>query len=60
MSWMVLLSQTFKEDAHLVYMQKQVKSPKCVAAKDLLLKLYGCITLLLYIFGDSGDADIVK
>ena len=56
----MLLSQTFNEDAHLVYMQKQVKSPKCVAAKDLLLKLYGCITLLLYIFGDSGDADIVK
>ena len=41
-------------------MQKQVKSPVRVAAKDLLLKLYGCITLLPYDLGNSGDADIVK
>ena len=38
-------------------MQKQVKSPVCVAAKGLLLKLYGCINLLPYILGYSGDAD---
>ena len=39
---------------------KKVKSPVCVAAKDHLLNLYGCITLLPYVLEDSGDADIVK
>ena len=60
MSWMLFLSQTFNEDARFAYMQKQVKSPVCVAAKDLLLNLYSCITLLPYVLGDSGNADIVK
>ena len=41
-------------------MQKYIKSPVCVAVKDLLLKLYGCITLLPYVLGESGDADIFK